>query len=119
MRKVWRGAAVTSLALLGLAWTLRGPLDSHRTPSDVPASKLQLRAAEREHERGGGPGFDEPDQFARILMEMRIPADRTEPEYAPGYRVRELEKARLTQKTTVALAWQTRGPGAGNRRRSG
>lgn len=118
MPKLWRGAAVATLSLLiagGFAFR-HGGFDFDRAGEGIHEREdgsERKGKHEREKETGhrGAPAFDEPDQFARILMAMRIPSDRNEPEYAAGYRVRELEKARLTQKTTTTLAWQTRGPG--------
>ncbi len=43
---------------------------------------------------------------------MRIPSDRTIPEYQPGYRFRELDKARQTVRhADKTLTWNQRGPG--------
>ncbi|MBZ0266988.1 T9SS type A sorting domain-containing protein [bacterium] len=62
--------------------------------------------------RGDGkPLTDEPDQFAKILHDMRVPSDRTESEYRAGYRVRELQRAAMTRSAGVPLPWVERGPG--------
>ncbi len=125
MRNLWRGTLVASSSLLGLVLVLRVALDRQVVPEplrsaaqvleskrDADAQPRSKHQADREEEdEDNRPGFDEPDQFARILMQMRIPADRQEPEYTAGYRVRELTRARATQKVTTALPWLSRGPG--------
>ncbi|HOX26165.1 MAG TPA: FlgD immunoglobulin-like domain containing protein [Candidatus Krumholzibacteria bacterium] len=84
----------------------------HAAPGSDVRAKAERKIARIERRRDGGPGFDEPDQFARLLNEMRIPADRAESEYSAGYRVRELERARAAKRAPrVDLAWQERGPG--------
>ncbi len=84
----------------------------HARPGSAERFKLERRLDRLERQRAGKPAFDEPDQFARLLNEMRIPADRQEPEYDAGYRVRELRAARQAQKALgTPLAWESRGPG--------
>jgi hypothetical protein len=62
--------------------------------------------------RGRAAEPDNPDEFARILYEMRIPSDRTLPEYRPGYRIRELSAALRAKKgPSATLTWVNRGPG--------
>jgi len=87
-------------------------LRDHAAPDSPARAKAERKIARLERWRDGGPGFDEPDQFARILGEMRIPADRTEPAYDAGYRVREYERALAGKRSPrVDLPWQERGPG--------
>ncbi len=84
----------------------------HAQPGSSERFKAERRLARLERWRSGRPAFEEPDQFARILNEMRIPADRREAEYEAGYRVRELAEARrLAKAPATALAWEKRGPG--------
>ncbi len=55
---------------------------------------------------------DEPDEFVRILNEMRTPYGESYPSYPPSYRLIELEKAK--QKSLAKynmLPWIERGPG--------
>ncbi len=85
---------------------------AHARPGSARAFAIEEKLERIEERREGKPAFDEPDQFARILNEMRIPADRTEPEYTAGYRVRELRAARAAKGAAASpLAWQQRGPG--------
>lgn len=67
--------------------------------------------AEREREAKGGPASEFPDEFARALYEMKIPADRTTPEYEPGYQLREYTKALPAAHADKAITWVNRGPG--------
>jgi len=85
----------------------------HAAPGSDGAFKAQLKL-DRLHAWQEGrlqPGF--PDEFNRILWEMKIPADRTTPAYEPGYRVRELAKAKRNPRAMekAALPWVNRGPG--------
>ena len=61
----------------------------HAAPGSATQYKAEHKIDRIERHLAGEPGFEAPEQFARILNEMRIPADRTEPEYTAGYRVRE------------------------------
>ncbi len=56
---------------------------------------------------------DQPDEFVRILNEMRIPYGENHPAYPSNYKQIELEKAkRFLNKTTLnLLPWIERGPG--------
>lgn len=57
---------------------------------------------------------DQPDEFVRILNEMRIPYGETYPSYPSNYRIIELEKARqksLNKVNQNPLPWVERGPG--------
>jgi hypothetical protein len=84
----------------------------HARPGSAERFKIERRIDRLERQHAGKPAFDEPDQFARLLNEMRIPADRVESEYDAGYRVRELRVARQAQKALgTPLAWESRGPG--------
>ena len=66
---------------------------AHARPGSAQAFKLQQKIDRIEAYTSGKPQFDNPGEFARILAEMRIPSDRTVPEYTPGYQKRELERA--------------------------
>ena len=74
---------------------------------------LPSRESEAEREGEGKAllesGF--PDEFARFLYELKIPADRTTPEYAPGYQMREYTKALPNARAEKAVTWVNRGPG--------
>lgn len=82
----------------------------------APDSPEGLRAAEQIHKierrRAGYLKAEKPDEFARILHEMRIPYGETEPAYPMNYKLIELHKARQNKKTASApLPWTERGPG--------
>ncbi len=83
----------------------------HATPNSDRAFKLQMKIDRLDAWREGRPQPGFPDEFARILYEMKIPSDRTTPEYTPGYQSRELKKAPRQQYTDKALTWTARGPG--------
>ncbi len=84
----------------------------HAAPGSATQFKAEQKIARIERHLTGAPGFEAPEQFARILNEMRIPADRTESDYTAGYRVRELAQARTAKSpTSEILDWQQRGPG--------
>ncbi|MDZ4805438.1 MAG: FlgD immunoglobulin-like domain containing protein [Candidatus Eisenbacteria bacterium] len=73
------------------------------------------RAAGKKPWRGGAKVRpDNPGEFARILAEMKIPADRTTPEYESGYQRLELESAMAAvgfAPNGGPLPWVERGPG--------
>ncbi len=58
---------------------------------------------------------EKPDEFVRILQEMKIPYGETSPQYDLNYKLVETEKAkkqnRLNKSTTSTLNWIERGPG--------
>ena len=84
----------------------------HAEPGSDRAFKAQLKL-DRLHAWQEGrpqPGF--PDEFARILYEMKVPSDRSTPQYEPGYRLRERAKApRSIVRADKAVTWNDRGPG--------
>lgn len=58
------------------------------------------------------PRPEAPDEFARILHQMRIPFGETAPAYPPNHKTIELTKARQAAPTSAAqLPWINRGPG--------
>lgn len=84
----------------------------HAAPGSDRAFKAQMKLDRLDAWQEGRPQSGFPDEFARVLWEMKVPADRTTPEYAPGYVVRELAKARRTAvRPEKALVWDSRGPG--------
>lgn len=91
---------------------VRGASHTVVADDDGAASTRAQRRAEAEDE---GPRPENPDEFARALYEMRIPSDRTRPEYAAGYRFKEVERARQLalgkRGPSEALPWVSRGPG--------
>ncbi len=85
---------------------------AHATPNSGRAFKLQSKLNKLENWRQDEPRMGYPEEFARILHEMRIPADRTVPDYRPGYLYHESAKARqFAAPYDKALVWQSRGPG--------
>ncbi len=84
----------------------------HAAPGSDRAFKAQLKLDRLRAWQEGQPQPGFPDEFARVLYEMKVPADRTTPQYAPGYRIRELAKApRALPSADKAVTWQSRGPG--------
>jgi photosystem II stability/assembly factor-like uncharacterized protein len=85
----------------------------HAAPGSDKAFKAQLKLDRLEAWREGRPQAGFPDEFARVLWEMKVPADRATPEYEPGYLQRELDKARKAPRAMqkAALDWVNRGPG--------
>jgi len=84
----------------------------HAEPGSDRAVKAQLKLDRLEAWRLDQPQPGFPDQFAQVLYDMRVPSDRTFPEYQPGYRFRELDKARQNVRyADKTLVWNQRGPG--------
>ena len=84
----------------------------HAEPGSDRSFKLQLKLDRIEAWRQDQPQPGFPDEFAQMLYDMRVPSDRTVPEYEPGYRFREIDKApRTTLYTDKSLVWNQRGPG--------
>ncbi|MDX2472945.1 MAG: hypothetical protein QNL91_04495, partial [Candidatus Krumholzibacteria bacterium] len=85
---------------------------AHATPGSGLAFKLESKLAKLDNWRAEEPVMGYPEEFARLLHEMRVPADRTFPEYKPGYLFREVAKARkFPSPQNKALIWNSRGPG--------
>jgi photosystem II stability/assembly factor-like uncharacterized protein len=83
----------------------------HAAPGSDRAFKMQLKLDRLEAWRQDQPQPGFPDEFAKVLYEMRVPADRTVPEYEPGYRFREMAKSPVPSRyTDKSLAWDQRGP---------
>jgi FlgD Ig-like domain/Sortilin, neurotensin receptor 3, len=62
--------------------------------------------------RDGRPHAEHPDEFARILYERTVPADREYPEYKPSYRITESAKSQAEKSFAgTPLPWINRGPG--------
>ena len=87
----------------------------HAKAGSGRAFKLQSKLDRLENWREGDPRMGYPEEFARILHEMRVPGDRTVPEYEPGYLYREATKARRSlgpqNMSASSLVWTSRGPG--------
>jgi len=84
----------------------------HAEPGSDRAFKMQLKLDRLEAWRQDQPQPGFPDQFAQVLHDMRVPSDRTFPEYQPGFRFRELDKARQTARyPDKTMIWNPRGPG--------
>ena len=83
----------------------------HATSGSAQAFKMQMKIDRLDAYREGRPQAGFPDEFAKILYEMKIPSDRTTPGYTPGYQTRELAKTPRRIATDKALTWNVRGPG--------
>ncbi|MFT5233540.1 MAG: hypothetical protein ACI9UK_002084 [Candidatus Krumholzibacteriia bacterium] len=85
---------------------------AHATPGSGGAFKLQSKLTKLENWRQGQPTMGHPEEFARILNEIKIPEDQTHHSYRPGYRTHETKRARQDMPMqTKALTWTNRGPG--------
>ena len=83
----------------------------HAESGSARSFKLQIKLDRLEAWRTGQPQPGFPDEFNRVLYEMKIPSDRTTPEYTPGYQFRELASALRIHPVEKALTWHSRGPG--------
>ncbi len=90
---------------------LEVPADGQWTAADRPMWKKFQQAKQGIAPTAQPVPKGHPELFAKILHEMKIPADRTTPEYAPGYRRAEAAKAMRNAKRGPALPWMARGPG--------
>lgn len=88
-------------------------LKVHASPGSADAFKYQTKIDRIRAFAEGKPQFDNPGEFARILAEMKVPADRAVSEYEPGYQDRELQQALRARGKAAAtsLPWVNRGPG--------
>ncbi|MCB1184629.1 T9SS type A sorting domain-containing protein [bacterium] len=85
---------------------------AHAGPGSARAFKLQSKLDRLDGWAAGEARMDAPEEFARILYEMKIPDDRQVPGYAPGYRQRELARAKSAAGPFgKSLVWESRGPG--------
>lgn len=83
----------------------------HATPGSDKAFKAQMKLDRLSAWREDRPQAGFPDEFARALHEIKVPADRTEPEYLQGYQVSELTKALPRARADKSVVWTSRGPG--------
>lgn len=83
----------------------------HVPEHSAEAAELREKIEKRRRALEGRPEAGHADEFARILWEMKIPADRTAPGYESGYREKELRQARRLAKAGPVLPWVSRGPG--------
>jgi len=82
-----------------------------RLPESPERLKVERKLRTLELQIAGEPIPGHPDEFARILAEMKIAADETVPGYAPSYRRAELQKMMAAAPAKRSLPWQERGPG--------
>jgi photosystem II stability/assembly factor-like uncharacterized protein len=83
----------------------------HAAPGSDKAFKAQLKLERLDAWREQRPQAGFPDEFARALQEIKVPADRTEPEYVRGYQNLELTKALPRARADKSVVWTSRGPG--------
>lgn len=87
-------------------------LQKHSAPDSPEGLRVAEQIQKIERRRAGYVKPEKPDEFARILHEMKIPAGETEPAYSMNYKRKELNKARQNRKApAVTLPWVERGPG--------
>ncbi|MBK8167555.1 MAG: hypothetical protein IPK64_16545 [bacterium] len=83
----------------------------HAAPGSDKAFKAQMKLERLDAWRELRPQAGFPDEFARALQEIKVPADRTAPEYAQGYQATELTKALPRARADKSVVWTSRGPG--------
>ena len=83
----------------------------HAAPGSALHFKTEHKIARIQRYQAGEPVAEAPQEFARILAEMRVPADRKTSEYEAGYLVREVARAKANKSGGPKLDWSTRGPG--------
>jgi len=87
----------------------------HLAPNTAEGMRVSERIKKIERRMAGYAKANKPDEFMRILSEMRVPYGKTEAEYPMNYKSNELEKALLRStalgKTNASkLPWVERGP---------
>ncbi len=87
----------------------------HYSSSSTDAIKIIERIEKIKSKVSGEVKADKPDEFARILSEMKIAYGEEIPSYPINYKFEELKKAKdrleLNGKTSSTLPWMERGPG--------
>ncbi|MBK7771731.1 MAG: hypothetical protein IPI48_14750 [bacterium] len=83
----------------------------HAAPGSDKAFKAQLKLDRLQAWREDRPQAGFPDEFARALHDLKVPADRKEPEYRTGYQGVELQKALPFARADKSVVWTSRGPG--------
>jgi photosystem II stability/assembly factor-like uncharacterized protein len=87
----------------------------HYTSNSTQAIKIKDRIEKIKSKVNGEVKADKPDEFARILSEMKIPYGSEVPDYPINYKFEELEKAQnrleSSSKPSSNLPWMERGPG--------
>jgi len=87
----------------------------HFSTNSSEALKITERLEKINRKVKGEVKQEKPDEFVRILHEMKIPYGETEPQYELDYKIRETEKAfkqkRLNKNGSLNLNWIERGPG--------
>jgi hypothetical protein len=64
-----------------------------RSAAQLAEDIAERRRAKKPWRAGGKFGPESPGEFARLLAEMKVPSDRSVPEYEPGYQHKELGRA--------------------------
>lgn len=86
----------------------------HYTPGTPQYIQYSEKIDKIQRRISGHVKSDQPDEFARILAEMKTGSDENAPSYPPNYKVKELNKSRmaLAKRTSgEPLPWISRGPG--------
>jgi photosystem II stability/assembly factor-like uncharacterized protein len=87
-------------------------LQKHVMPNTPEALKIEEKIKKIERRRSGYAKPEHPDEFVRILHDMKIPYGAKEPAYSLNYRAKELRRAKLLSLTPAeTLPWIERGPG--------
>jgi len=80
-------------------------------PADTPEGYRARRKLEKlDSEPNPDQRFAHPDEYARILAEMRVPVGKQRHEYKPGYRELEIQKGLRNAQSKVDLPFVNRGP---------
>ncbi|MEO8399216.1 MAG: hypothetical protein ABI550_05290, partial [Ignavibacteriaceae bacterium] len=90
-------------------------LQKHLKFKSTKQKRVEHKIKELERKESDYPKSDEPDEFVKILNEMKIPYGQTEPDYPLNYKMVELQKAlknaKLNKTAGAELPWIERGPG--------
>lgn len=87
----------------------------HLAPNTAEGMRVAERIRKMERRMAGYVKANQPNEFMRILSEMRIPYGKTESEYPMNYKTNELDKAlasaaALRKANAATLPWVERGP---------
>ena len=87
-------------------------MQKHFNPNSPEGIRIAEKIKKIEHRRSGHAKSDEPNEFVRILHEMKVPYGGTESSYPLNYKMKALRKAKLSKRTSSELLpWVERGPG--------
>jgi len=87
-------------------------MGKHLDPNSPEGIRIAEKIKKIERRMEGHAKSENPNEFVRILHDMKIPYGETEPAYKLNYRKKELDKAKQSKTIpSVTLPWVERGPG--------